>query len=489
MASYISQSATASFCASALLAWSLSGCGPASGVGEAAWPPLGKKWYERADASFQHGDMEDAREAIDNALKVVPDRPEARLLAAKVALASLDFDRVQATLRGLETSEARSLRGRAFWYAGEVDHAADELEKLLADPEVRDPWATEIAKLARVGAGRKPFEIGGSMLAVTEMPRAGTSSLIVPLELNGEPALGLVATGTAEAVVDSSAGARASWVSLRFGERLEVRDVPVLAKDLTGLSRQVNAPIKVLLGVNLLRHLRPTFDFAGGQFVVRGFDPPPPPIATTVPLSYVRGGGMLVRGSFAVDQAAPHAALLIDTSLPYPVALSNEGWKKAGVNPASLQAVPGASDLREGIVPLLRLGAYDVPRVPGLQGEGAVKERQEGLGIALDGLIGSGLLASFRVTLADGGRAMWLEDIPSEALNAPSLFAGLPPIEEAADPEAPEPAEGSKPGKGAPPAPGKAPVQSKAPAAPVQSKAPAAPAPAPAPAPAKGPKP
>jgi hypothetical protein len=414
----------------------------------------------------------------------MPERTEARLLSAKVALAGLDYDRVQASLRGLDTTDARSLRGRAYWYAGEVEHAADELEKLLSDPEVRDPWAAEIAKLARVGAGRKPFEISGSRLAVTEMPRAGTSSLIVPLELNGEPALGLVATGTAEAVIDSSAGARPSWVSLRFGERLEVRDVPVLAKDLSGISRQVNAPIKILLGVNLLRHLRPTFDFAGGQFVVRGFDPPPPPVATTVKLSYVRGGGMLVRGSFAVDQNAPGAALLIDTALPYPVALSNDGWKKAGVSPASLQAVPGAGELREGIVPLLRLGAYDVPKVPGLQGESAVKEREEGLGISLDGLIGSGLLASFRVTLVDGGRTMWLEDIPAEALNAPSLFAGLPPIEEGADPEASEPADANKPGKGA--TPGKGPLQSKTPA-------PAAPAPAAAPpkgnAPATRPKP
>jgi hypothetical protein len=309
------------------------------------------------------------------------------------------------------------------------------------------------------------------MVASTEMPRAGTSALIVPLDINGEPALGLVATGTAEAVIDSSAGARPSWVSLRFGERLEVRDVPVLAKDLSGISRQVNAPIKILLGVNLLRHVRPTFDFAGGQFVVRSFDPPPPPVATTVKLSYVRGGGMLVRGAFGAEQQAQPCALLIDTTLPYPVALSNDGWKKAGVSPASLQAVPGGGDLREGVLPLLRLGAYDVPKVPGLQGESAVKEREEGLGISLDGLIGSGLLASFRVTLVDGGRTMWLEDIPAEALNAPSLFANLPPVEENPDAEVPDAAESEKPGKALP--------KGKAPGAAAKPPAPSGAAPAP----------
>ncbi|HET9931989.1 MAG TPA: hypothetical protein VFQ35_14905 [Polyangiaceae bacterium] len=470
----------ASLGATLFLVSSLSGCAGGAGVGEAAWPPLGKKWYERADASFQRGDMEDAREAIDNALKVVPDRPEARVLSAKVALASLDYDRVQAALRGIETSEARSLRGRAYWYAGDVEHAADELEKLLADPEVRDPWATEIAKLARLGAGRKPFDVSGSMVGFTEMPRAGTSALIVPLDINGEPALGLVATGKAEAVIDSSGGARASWVSLRFGERLDVRDVPVLAEDLSGVSRQVNAPIKILLGVNLLRHLRPTIDFAGGQFVVRAFEPPPPPVATTVKLSYVRGGGMLVRGAFGADQNAQPCSLMIDTTMSFPVALSSDAWKKAGVSPASLQPVPGASDLRQGFVPALRLGAFDIPRVPGVQGDSVVKEREERLGISFDGLIGSGLLAGFRVTLVDGGRSMWLEDIPAEALNAPSLFANLPPIEEAPDAEVPEEAE--KPGKGKPGAAPRSPASpSGAAPTPKSPVSPSGAAPAPAP--------
>lgn len=442
----------------AALVVALSGCGASAGAGEAAWPPVGKKWFDRADASFRQGDMEDARAAIDNALRVVPDRLEARLLSARVALADLEYDRVLSTLRGLESSDARSVRGRAYWYAGELEHAADELDKLLADPEVRDPWAVEIAKLARVGSGRKPFDMSGGLLAMVEMPRAGTSALIVPLELNGEPALGLVATGTAEAVIDSSAGARPSWVSLRFGEKVEVRDVPALAKDLSGISRQVNAPIKILLGVNVLRHLHPTFDFTGGQFVVRSFDPPPPPVATTVKLNYVRGGGMLLRGAFGVDQMATPCTLLLDTALTYPVALDTAGWKKAGVEASSLRPVPGVADLREGVLPMLRLGAFDIPQVPGLQGDAPVKEREDLLGIELDGLVGAGLLTTFRVTLVDGGRTMWLEDLPAEALNQPSLLPPPPaegaPADDAGAADEPEiaPAKaGAKPGpKGAP---------------------------------------
>lgn len=436
----------------------LAACSGALGTG-ADWPPLGKKWFDRAEASFRQGDMEDARASIDNALRVVPDKDEPRLLSAKVALAELEYDRVISALRGMESTEARGVRGRAHWYAGNVDLAADELDKLLSDPEVRDPWAAEISRLARLGAGRKPFEVSGGLVAVTEMPRAGTTALIVPLELNGEPALGLIATGTAEAVIDSSAGASPSWVSLRFGEKIEVRDVPALAKDLSGISRQVNAPIKILLGVNVLRHLRPTFDFAGGQFIVRAFDPPPPPVATTVKLSYVRGGGMLLRGAFGADQSSPSCLLLIDTALIYPLALDAGGWKKAGVPMSSLVPVRGTAELRQGLLPLLRIGAFDLPRVPALDGEASVKEREESLGVEIDGLVGSGLLASFRVTLVDGGRTLWLEDMPAEAMQQTPLFPKgqeLPdaPLEENGGgepaPAAPASPPASKPGANAP---------------------------------------
>ena len=233
----------------------------------------------------------------------------------------------------MSTSEARGVRGRALWYKGDSQRAADELDALLQDPEVKDPWAVEIVKLARRGTGRKPFEMSGGLLAVMEMPRTGTAAMVVPLELDGEPALGMIATGHGR--IGGRLGGRPepSWVSLRFGERVEVRDVPVLAKDLSGISKQVNAPIKILLGVNLLRHLRPTIDFAGGQFVVRTFDPPPPPAATTVRLSYVRGGGMLVRGALGAGDSPPACSLLVDTTLTYP---DGARRRAAGRRPASL---------------------------------------------------------------------------------------------------------------------------------------------------------
>ena len=460
--------------ASSAVIWGCAAAGPS----EAEWPPVSKRWYDRGDASFRQGDLEDAESASENALRVTPEREEVRLLAARIALAKLEYARTLQVTEGLESSEARSLRGRAYWYSGDVERAADELEKLVTDPEVRDAWAVEIAKLARRGVGRKPFALSGGQVGVTDMPRTGSTAMIVPLELNGEPALGLIATGTAEAVVDSGAGAQPSWVSLRFGESVEVKDVPALAKDLSGISRQVNAPIKILLGVNLLRHVHPTFDLIGGQFVVRRYEPPPPPIATTVKVNYVRGGGMLLRGFFGAEATAAPASLLVDTSIVYPVALDTGGWKKAGVAASSLRAVPNAGSMKSGTVPLLKLGAFELPSVPALSGDDPVKEREQGLGIELDGLVGSGLLANFRVTLADGGRTMWLEDMPREAF-APVNFPEVPddPGEDLPEEEEAPAGKPGKPGKAGaakPPAPAAAPKPA-APAAAVPA-APATPA-------------
>lgn len=426
------------------------GCA-AAGPGDADWPPLAKKWFDRAEASFKSGDVDDADLAVDNALHADQHRPQIRLLAARIALSRLEYAKVVSLLKGVEGSDASSIRGRALWYSGDVDQAADELEKLVADPEVRDPWANDIAKLSRRGHGRKPFSMSGGMVAVTEMPRAGTAALIVPLEISGEPALGLIATGTPEVVLDSSRGPEPTWVSMRFGDKIEVRDVPALSKDLSGISRQVNAPIRVLLGVNLLRHLHPTFDFMGGQFVVRNFEAPPPPEATAIKLSYVRGGGMLMRGAVGTGAAQVPASLLVDTSIPFAVALDDEGWKKAGVPLSSLRAVPNQGPLRHGVLPLLRLGAFDLPGVPGLAGNEPVKEREDSLGIELDGLVGSSLFASFRVTLVDGGRTMWLEDLPREALQQEPIDWTQEPIDESIYDELDKEDEGPA-GKGKAPA-------------------------------------
>lgn len=469
-----------------LMSLCTSGCLGANTPDDAC-PDPGDKWYRRAEADFQAADVEEARDSVNKALAVCPGNERVRLLSARIALARLDYAQTVKQLREMPGSEAAGLRGRALWYKGDIDGAADQLELMLNDPEIKDEWAKSIVKLARSGAGRTPFQISGGMLAAVEMPHVSPVApfFVVPLEIDGEQALALVSTGNAEMVVDSSTRQEPSWISVRFGRRIEVSDVPALPQDLSGISKQIGAPIKALIGVNMLRHLNATLDYSGHQFVVRNFTPPPPPNATRLDLFYVKGGGMVIKSGFA--DKSQRASLLIDTAMTFPVALDEAGWKKAGVNARMLKLVPEDPEkkLRSGEIPTLRLGAYDVPQVPAVFGA-PIADLEKLLSQDIDGVVGNGLLAHFRITLGDGGRLMWIEDNSAVRAMMSQRDVAVPP-----PPPAPGevPANSAEPpppgGKPSPaPAPGGKPAPAPAPknAPPPASKPPAGSNPAPAPA-------
>jgi hypothetical protein len=59
----------------------------------------------------------------------------------------------------------------------------------------------------------------------------------------------------------------------------------------------------------------------------------------------------------------------------------------------------------------LRFGVFDVMQVPGVYGaplERIEKEQQ----VDIDGMLGVGVLAGFRLTFSDGGRVLWVEQVP-----------------------------------------------------------------------------
>ncbi len=399
---------------SAALTASALACGGESDVPGRA--PLADKWLTRAGASYKSGDFDDAQSSANAALDVAPKDPAIRLLNAKLALAHLDYARALKLTEGLETTEAHSIRGRAHWYAGEIDDAADDLEAEIQDPSVKDVWAREISKLARRGSGRHPFAVDGGIIAEVEMPPAG-AALVVPCELEGEHILAVIATASGEVILDSNTRRDPAWVNLTFGDQspIEVHDVPALTEDLSPLSRQLGAPVKALLGVNLLRHLHATFDRRGDQFVVRKEDPPAPPDASRLPLWYVRGGGMLLRGSLAKDE---RATFLVDSSQPYFIALSDPLWKMSGVDAKAVQADPTRPDVRGAQLPLMRLAGFELPQVPALS-SAALNGAQNGVDVDLGGVIGASLISAFRVTFGDEGRFIWMEPDMTQQVQLP----------------------------------------------------------------------
>ncbi len=399
----------------------LAGCPPPQPP-ESSRPPKAEKWYQRALSEYRRVALDSAYDSARQALDLVPQDPEVKLLSARVALARLEYAEALRALKDVKGSDATSLRGRSFWYKGDVERAADELDQLLTDPDVSDQWAKQISTLAHTSAGRKPFDMSATEgnLAAVEMSRVapgGHPLYVVPVEINGEPALTLIATGTAEVMIDSGSSKEPSWISLRFGRRLEVRDVPALAHDLSGLSQQLGAPIKALLGANLLRHLNVTLDYRGRQFVARMFSPPPPPVASRVDVFYLRGGGMIVGSTLGTPGPNEHeglSPLLIDTSMGYSVALDAGGWKRVGIDAAKLskiETVGAGPELRQGSIPAMKLGAFTLPEVPAVSGPSFERLEKE-LEVDLDGAVGAGLLASFRLTFSDGGRVLWVEQTP-----------------------------------------------------------------------------
>ena len=462
------------------------GCGPSQDARTGSRTPLADKWLERAKLSYRAGDFEDAKDAAQSALQAAPSDPDVRLLSARIALARLDYPQTLKLTEGQTSTDAHGLRGRAYWYSGDIEQAADELESMLQDPNVKDPWAREVAKLARRGAGRHPFAMEGGLVAAVEMPRAGPM-LIVPCELEGEQILALVATATGELVVDSNSRKEAAWVNLRFGS-LEVKDVPALTQDLGAISRQLGAPIKALLGVNLLRHMHATFDRRGDQFVARREEPSAPPDSTRVPLWYVRGGGMLLRAA-VTSKKDDLSLLLVDTSQTFPLALEDSAWKKAGVDVSKLQPEPSMPSVKSGSVPAFALSGFDLPQMPAVAGL-PIDELKSALDVDIAGIAGSGLMSLFRVTFGDEGRFVWFEPDPAmtQGMNAARSGAPPPPPPQASPPGAapqlrapmqPDARPGSGRSPGASPKPGGA-----APAS--SSSAPSSPSPAGKPAPAAG---
>ena len=421
-------------------------CGSSLGPQVPARSPAESQWLDRGRASYRAGDFDDARDATRHALDAAPNDPDIRELAARIALVHLEYSDALRLTEGLTSTDAHNIRGRASWFSGDLEHAADELEAMLADPKVKDGWAREVAALARRGSGRHPFEMDGGLVAEVEMPRAiervslGAAD-VVPCELDGERILALVATGSSEVLLDANSRHEPAWVSLRF-DRVEVKDVPALVGDLSPIARQIWVPIKALLGAQFLRHVNATFDRRGDQFVVRRHDAPPPPDASRVPLYYLRGGGMLLRASVtARDEAA--LPFLVDSARPFPLLLQDAAWNKAGIDVRTLTPVPDMPNVKHGSVPMFRMGGFDLAKTPAIAGAD-IAEVANGVDVDLGGVLGADLLAFFRVTLADEGRFMWVEPDPT-------LLGTEPPASDR--PKAPPPpASSATPGADQPPA-------------------------------------
>jgi hypothetical protein len=370
-----------------------------------------RKWSKRAGEGYKAGDLEDANDSIKSAMNSCPADSEIRLMAARIALARLDFKGALAALEQVEGSEAASLRARAYWYSDDLTHTAEELSAALEDPDFKDPWAKPVRELAGTqGSGRHPFQLreGSARLVELHMPRDLGYALMLPIEIDGQVTMALAVTGVPEVILDSKTRTNPGWVSVKFGTAdrwMEFRDVPALVNDLTPYTSQQQVPIGALIGVNFLRRLHLTFDRRGDQFIIRKEEPPPPPAFTRVPVAYVRGGGMIVRGTLKKEFEVT-SGLWVNTGDPFTLALPDPTWKKLGVDPTTL---PTYASLAHGKLNDVRIGGLDLGPVESVAGITGIEDKLSQIDVDVAGAMGVGFLTAMRVTLADGGRALWLE--------------------------------------------------------------------------------
>jgi hypothetical protein len=156
---------------------------------------------------------------------------------------------------------------------------------------------------------------------------------------------------------------------------------------------------------------------------------------------------MLMRATVTPRDDNP-IALFVDSSRPFPLFLQDGAWKKAGIDVSSLAAVPDVPNVKQGTVPVFRVGGFDLAKMPAIAGAD-LGELANVLDIDLGGVVGADLLAFFRVTFEDEGRFIWIEPDPS-------LLQAAPPGAPGATPNAtptPTPTSGSTSIR--PPAPGK----------------------------------
>ncbi len=381
-----------------------------------------EQFFRRAAEDFDQARIDEAQDAIERALAIAPNDNELQTLGGRIALAQLQFDESLRLLHNVPGSEAQGLRGRAHWYQGELAPAAQEFEAMLNDPTVRDDWARSVAGLARSGEGRTPYAMSGDPRAVLDMAQVSLSApyLVVEVEVDGEEGLALIATNVEDILVESNTHPQPSWASLRFksppsplnGQRsvVELNDVPALPQDLAGISREVNTNLKALIGVNVLRQLNVTIDFAARQFVVRQQAAPPPPDSTRLRALYSRGGGLMLAAGIGESENTT-GTFFVDSTSRHPLSMDEIGLTKAGIKTSDLTAFtadPG-SKLRQGVVPVVRLGAFDLKKVPAIFG-GPLTDVEKQLQFDVDGVIGVPLLAFYRFTFADSGRVIYLED-------------------------------------------------------------------------------
>lgn len=377
------------------------GDGDADGAG--GGENLGARWTGRGEAAYAAGDFVRADQAFDRALQADETLPRARVGKARTLVALGKAADAAALLADVDDPTARALRATALFLADDPA-SASALETLAPEKG----FAKEALAVARALRGRRAHRIDGrrtSIPLLTQLPLPA-----IPVAADGVPVHMLVDTGAFTTVLDRTVARRlriegpAGVVGQLDLEGIAVHDVPVVVRDLSGLSRSLGGPVTGVLGMQLLARLHATIDYPSGWLLLRADTPDVQPGAgTRLPYFMVDGQYLTVRGR-ADD--ADEGAYLVSGGGTFAIALSDEGLRAAGRDPGRLS--------REGdgfaryALGRLRLGNLEISDIPAVHFVFPERLSTE-TGVHFQGALSHAFLAQWRVTFDSAARTVVLE--------------------------------------------------------------------------------
>ncbi len=357
---------------------------------------------ERSREALVEGDLDRASTLADRALSESPEDATARQVAARVALARGEHERVLTLLEDATTAEPVRLRARARAAMGDFEGVVRDLEAVDGE-EPPDGWAEAMLPLARLARVLSCHAMEGADRA--SLPFVGRTPIpVVEIAIDGRTVNALVATQADLTIVDDDLRGDAGILGRVELGPLVMKNVPALTRDLAPIGAQLGAELGAVLGLDVLLHLAVTIDFRERWVVVRQSGSEATEDAASVPFLTLGGSFLALEGR--LDDRRD-ALIAFDTAGPFPVAVSDAVAEDLGHDLDALPPAEGApsESIRMLTLESLAMGDAVIEGVPAATGL-IPRDLSELAGAPVGAIVGAVALQQMRVTIDAEGRRL-----------------------------------------------------------------------------------
>jgi hypothetical protein len=374
-----------------------------------------------ADALFEQGEFEQAKEAYQAVPKSSPQYPAALRQLGTIALYQNHLGEAELLL-----TNARSLDPADLRTAG-----------LLAETMNREGHFTEMVQLLKqIGRPERAaeFQMFGKAAPYRIAAHQGTVTVdfqwtdplpVVEAKVNGFTGLFIIDTGAPEIILDpdfalyahvqttagqtKGAPAGERTASIKFGRisqfalaRLETDDVPAMLLSTRGFGAVARKKrIAGVIGTEFLSHFRPTLDYVHDRLILEPHDAPPSQGASIAeaPFWFVGDHFLLAQGRLA---NGPKQLFFADTGVPGTAFTAPESTLRDAGIPVPTPQAPAGNAIGQAPaakfpVAKLSLGTLTQTNLTGLYGP-FPPGLEKGLGVRIGGIVSHDFFHPYAVT-------------------------------------------------------------------------------------------